>query len=126
MVCESTGTGGIPGTIVCASANDGPLADGEPGGIVIASPNGGGVFTTEEADGPSAGVKPGRMVGASPNGSGVFTAEGGGGVWTPAAVVLARLVLHRGQLFAEAGNSLPQRLQTIDNHAFTGGAGSVR
>ena len=98
MVCESTGTGGIPGTIVCASANDGPLADGEPGGIVIASPNGGGVFT----------------------------AEGGGGVWTPAAVVLARLVLHRGQLFAEAGNSLPQRLQTIDNHAFTGGAGSAR
>jgi hypothetical protein len=37
----------------------------------------------------------------------------GGGVWTPAAVVRTRLALQRGQLLAEMGISLPQRLQTI-------------
>ena len=43
----------------------------------------------------------------------------GGGVWTPVALVRTRLALHRGQLFAETGSSLPQRLQTIDSDAFS-------
>src|SRR6185436_4385973 len=43
----------------------------------------------------------------------------GGGVWTPVALVRTRLALHRGQLFAETGISLPQRLQTIDRDAFS-------
>lgn len=42
----------------------------------------------------------------------------GGGVWTPVTLVRTRLALQRGQLLAETGSSLPQRLQTIDNGAF--------
>ena len=37
----------------------------------------------------------------------------GGGVCTPAAVLRMRPALQRGQLLAETGISLPQRLQTI-------------
>src|SRR6266545_1820687 len=53
----------------------------------------------------------------SPRPSG--SVKAGGGVWTPVAVVRTRLALQRGQLFAEKGISLPQRLQTMENACFS-------
>ena len=58
------------------------------------------------------------MVSASAN-PGRPWAVWGGGVWRPVAVVRTRPALQRGQLFAETGISLPQRLQTMENACFS-------
>ena len=62
-------------------------------------------------------TKSGKMVSASAS-SGRLWDVVGGGVWRPVAVVRPRLALQRGQLLAETGISLPQRLQNIGMRAY--------
>src|SRR4051812_24908030 len=107
-------TAGAPGIIVCASAI---RAGATPRGTIV----GASIRPAEESNGGSTVVSGSGSIAAW---LAACAATGGGGVSTPVAVVRRRPALQRGQPFAEAGTSLPQRVQTMGCEL--GGFGTTR